>query len=572
MRRFSATVVAAVTGALLATTFAGGLAPASARAGGDVPGCDWPMYGRDLGHSFAAPAGCTALSPMTAPTLAPQWVLPAKDSVTAAPTVVDGMVYVGDWTGAFRAVPVDQTGPASETWTFQVDDPNGVAFGRIVSSAAVVTVDGTRVVLFGGGATVYALDATSGRELARLCLDPRADPAVRCQGTPDGVQVEVESSPAVVVRGVAAQVVVGLDVHNGTDVGRTGIVSMSLHRRGPRWTMTPEWKFDPEGGADGETTTGPDLLTTGSGTGSGCASVWVSPAVDTEAGLVFFGTGSCSTPGIEVGEDAFAVDVRTGRLVWRFDTPRISEGWDDDFGASPNLLPGGLVGLGSKDGTYYALDRRSGAVAWAAHVGESGHVMDGFAVGGIIGTPAVGTVAGRPAVFATTALSTPIAEPLDEGHPDRWVDTSLAEDPGRMLSLTAVDAADGTILWRCPLARQSYGAPTFAGGVVLVPSTFSVGAVGSGRRHRSDAVDDARGRAAVVVAHRRRRHRVPRLRHPDQRRRVQGVRCLGGRSAGGGVAAVAGERPVRLPHHHRRRTERRTPGVGRAHDRHPALP
>ena len=41
-----------------------------------------------------------------------------------------------------------------------------------------------------------------------------------------------------------------------------------------------------------------------------------------------------------------------------------------------------------------------------------------------------------------------------------------------MLSLHAIRASDGAILWRTPLSRQSYGAPTFVNGVVLVPSTF----------------------------------------------------------------------------------------------------
>ena len=468
MRR--ATLIATV----VVASVVGTLALPAADAG--EPACDWPMYGRDLGHSFAAPAECTTLSGLTAPSITPRWGMLTADSLTASPTVVDGVAYAGDWTGTFYAVPVDQAGAASPDWHFDVDDPNAVAFGRIVSSAAVVTIDGTTVVIFAGGATIYVLDASNGHELARLCLDPRADPAARCQGTAGGVQVEVESSPAVAVAATAdrAQVVVGLDVHNDANVGRTGIVSSTLQGSGTGWSLTADWKFDPEGGGDGATYTGADLLTRGAGTGSGCASVWGSPAVDVAAGLVFFGTGSCGTSGVEVGEDAFALDLTTGSLRWRYDTPRVNEDWDDDFGASPNLLPGGLVGFGSKDGRYYAFDEAlGGEPRWVAHVGQSGHVTDGFAVGGIIGTPAVGAVGGRPAVFATAALSTPIGEPLDEGNPDRWLDESLGEDPLRMLSLTAVDAATGAILWRTPLSRQSYGAPTYSNGVVLVPSTFS---------------------------------------------------------------------------------------------------
>ncbi len=458
----------------LLTIAAGALVLPAADAGEST--CDWPMYGRDLGHHFAAPDGCTTMSAVTAPSITPRWGMLTADSLTASPTVVDGVAYAGDWTGSFYAVPVDQTGAAAPAWRFDVDDPNGVAFGRIVSSAAVVTVSSTRVVVFAGGATLYVLDARTGDELARLCLDPRADESVRCRGTEDGVQVEVESSPAVVVApdGGQAQVVIGLDVHNDAGVGRTGIVSSTLHRRDGAWRLAPDWKFDPEGGEDGATYTGDDLLTRHAGTGSGCASVWGSPAIDVPAGLVFFGTGSCGASGVEVGEDAFAVDLETGSLVWRYDTPRVNEDWDDDFGASPNILPGGLVGFGSKDGRYYAFDEvRGGEPRWVAHVGQAGHVTDGFAVGGIIGTPAVGVVGGRPAVFATTALSTPVGEPLDEGHPQRWVDQSLVDDPFRLLSLTAVDATTGAILWRTPMSRQSYGAPTYANGVLLVPSTFS---------------------------------------------------------------------------------------------------
>ncbi|MEO7429657.1 MAG: PQQ-binding-like beta-propeller repeat protein, partial [Acidimicrobiales bacterium] len=94
----------------------------------DADRCDWPMYGRDLGHSFAASDGCTTLSALTAPSISPRWGFPTSDSLTAAPTVVDDVAYAGDWTGAFHAIPVDQSSPAaSAAWTFQVDDPTGVA-------------------------------------------------------------------------------------------------------------------------------------------------------------------------------------------------------------------------------------------------------------------------------------------------------------------------------------------------------------------------------------------------------------------------------------------------------------
>lgn len=458
----------------LALLGAGSLLP-TASASDDA--CDWPMYGHDLGHSFSNDQ-CTTLTPLTAPSIAPLWGLNTPDSLTASPTVVDGVAYAGDWTGAFYAIPVDQTGYAKPSWTYQIDDRSAVAFGRIVSSASVTEVADTQVVIFGGGATLYVLEADTedpaGHKLAALCLDPRA--TNRCSG--DDQQVEIEASPAVVHNEDGSlQIIIGMDVHNSRTTGRTGVVSSTLRHDAGRWTLVPDWKFDPEGtattDADGVTYAGPGLLTAGIDTGYGCASVWGSPAVDVVNGLVFFGTGSCGTSGIDVGEDAWAVRLEDGGQVWRYNTPRVSEHWDDDYGASPNLLPDGLVGFGSKDGSYYALNGMSGVLAQRTRVGQAGHLTTGFAVGGIIGTPAVGKVSGRDAVFATTALSTPLDEPLDEGHPDKWADTSLAADPFRMLSVTAFDPVDGTILWRSPLSRQSYGAPSFANGVLLVPSTFS---------------------------------------------------------------------------------------------------
>jgi polyvinyl alcohol dehydrogenase (cytochrome) len=462
--RARAVLLAAAVSALAA----GVLPPARAAAPKPAPNpCDWPTYGHDVAHSFAAAPACTALSPLNASTLTPDWVFTTPDSVTASPTVVDGTVYVGDWGGTFYALPADPgPGPVTPRWTFDVTDTNAVAFGRIVSSAAVTTVAGRRLVLFGGGATLYALDAASGEEVASICLDPRADPAVRCKGSER--QVEVESSPAVVTIGGETRVLVGLDVHNDQDVGRTGLVEVALTKHG----FAPRWKFDPEGPA---TYRGADQLTVGSGSGSGCASVWSSPAVDVARNLAFFGTGSCSVDGVTAGESMWAVDLRDGELRWVFHPPRASTQYDDDFGASPNVLPGGLVGNGNKDGWYYAVAEEpardgSATLAWSKHVGESGHVSTGFAVGGVIGTPAVGKVGADDAVFITTAISTPIGKPLDDGAS---LDQTLLEDPGRMLSLSAVRVRDGALLWRAPLARQSYGAPTYANGVVLVPATFA---------------------------------------------------------------------------------------------------
>jgi outer membrane protein assembly factor BamB len=478
-----------------------GANPSDPELGWPAPdGCSWPKYGQDLGHTFHQDPDCADLELTTASTLAPKWFFRTPDSVTASPSVVDGVVYVGDWAGTFYALPEDGTGTVEPLWTFEIEDENRVSFGRIVSSAAVADVDGTRVVAFGGGSTLYVLDAANGSELASLCLDPRQDPPppeepIRCRGS--SADIEIESSPAIVEVGDQTWIVVGHSVHNRGGIGRTGVVAMRLDSY--PWTLEPVWKFDPETkrtytadpaliGVEAariapeerrsEHVITDDPLTYEAGQGSGCAGVWSSPAVDIELGLVFFGTANCTTDTVAEGEiggeGVWSVDLVTGGYRWHF-LPRGNNDVDDDFGASANLLPNGLIGHGGKDGIYYAFERTPNPGAdgeqqreWEQRVGQPGHVNRNFSIGGMIGTPAVGEVNGEPAIFATIAVGTPIDRFSGSEQPD----FSLLEDPTRLLSLHAFSADDGRILWRDPVARPSYGAPTYANGILLVPSTF----------------------------------------------------------------------------------------------------
>ncbi len=437
------------------------------------PDCIWEQYGNDAGHSFAQSFDCSSITPLSLATMIPKWYVQTGSPVTASPAVADGTVYVGANDGTFYAIDAAN---GAVRWTYEVDDTNQIYTG-LVSSAAAPEIDGQRVVLFGRGGTLYMLDGESGSVLARACVDPRAETETRCAGSDSNIQIE--SSPAFVWVDGEPWVVVGMDVHNNPGVGRTGVIALRIGHEADTWSLEPLWKFDPE---NLQTYTGPDMLTTGHGTGDGCGGVWSSPAVDVDGDMVFFGTGSCSvgdgTNGPWSGESLFGVRLRSGAFEWQYN-PRIDRGestrLDDDFGASANLLPEGRVGAGSKDGWYYGLKRdradgsELGADEWASHAGQAGHAGKGFAIGGMIGTAAVGEWFDEPAIFATTAISTPLNEDSN------GLDTTLLEDPGRLFSLHAISAIDGRVLWRSPLSRQSYGAPTYARGLVFVPSTVGFG-------------------------------------------------------------------------------------------------
>lgn len=465
-------------------------APWAAPAGHEP--CDWPMFGHDPGRSFSQPSACSEISPTNVFSLLPAWAVLTSDNITASPTIVDGVLYVGSWDGTFYAI---DAATGTTLWTYSIDDTHEVAFGRIVSTAAVDTIrvrGGGRVpvVLFGGGGTLYALapGRTGPKVLAAVNVDPR-EPALRDEQADDPPQIEIESSPVVGHFAGADRIFVGMDVHNRSGVGRTGLLAFGLRKSAFGAALPYEfellYKHDPETGSVLHS------LTEGSGEGWGCGGVWSSPALDVTAlsghGVAVFGTSNCDNPEDsagaepepEIGREAvIAIDATTGEQLWRFQ-PRLPNDVDDDFGSTPNMLPNGAVGIGGKDGWYYARDLVTGAERWSVRAGQHGRINSGFAVGGFIGAPALGlgvvdpvSGAKRDLIFGATALPTPFAEPIDsDGIP---LDTTLLQDPARLLSLHAIDAATGDIVWRSPLAAPAYGHVTYANGVVFAEVTFGL--------------------------------------------------------------------------------------------------
>src|SRR5881409_2264255 len=77
---------------------------------------DWPIYGRDLKHSFTN--ADSLINVANVAFLQPAWDFSTTDAVSASPTVVDGRVYVGAWDGFFYAL---DSASGSLVWSFQVD-------------------------------------------------------------------------------------------------------------------------------------------------------------------------------------------------------------------------------------------------------------------------------------------------------------------------------------------------------------------------------------------------------------------------------------------------------------------
>ncbi|HUY63724.1 MAG TPA: PQQ-binding-like beta-propeller repeat protein [Acidimicrobiales bacterium] len=438
--------------------------PADAPAGflSSCTATDWTMFGHDLGRSFASPDTC--ISPVTAATLTPKWFFNTNGPVSAQPMVAGGSVYVGAFTGLFYSI---SAAAGTQNWAFDTTkyDHEVTDYG-VDASAAVTTLGGTQMVLFGGGDTFFVLKTSDGSLLGSQCLD-RLDPT--CQGK-SHITSEIESSPAIVAWTPGASwtpgddlVVVGNDANEAAPSPVEGLVALQLS---PSGALTPLWQFDPEtlttyaGLAPPETTPADH----------GCGDVWSSPTVDLASRTIVFGAGNCGHPANpNQDESTFAVALDSGDLLWQARPDPYTNQRDFDFGATPNLLGSGLVGEGGKDGTYYAYRLDSSSTSPTAVWKTT--VATGSGIGGMIGSTAVGRItdpvsgATDEAVFCDTAI------PVAEDDPSGSIENDVT-NPTQAMGVHAIDAVTHQVVWNLP-AAPTYGAAVFDNGVVFVPDTVS---------------------------------------------------------------------------------------------------
>lgn len=423
-------------------------------------GDNWPMYGKNLQHSFSNPH--SLVSPDNVADLRAAWIFPTGDAVTASPAVVDGVVYAGSWDGYFYALDA-HTGQLR--WKFQLDcqgtviplpqvcggpPPGTPDSRRFATPGGIVTaspaVSGDRV-YFAGGKTLYSVKASDGTLLWKRVICGRPEETA-CASDP-GDPVQILSSPAI----FDGKVFFGVDT-GGVSFGipyRGGFVALDANNGEPIWRFEVDPVLDAQGRVTG-------------GQNRGCGNVWSSPAIDAEHRLVFFGTADCQEQPLPPYHGAvIALNADTGNVRWVF-RPREADPnkCDFDFGASPNLIGIGwhdFVGIGGKDGTYYLLDRLSGERVWATRVVFGGNSGGFFGAAALAGQEVFSATAfGDGNILTQSGLCDPgYRDPANPNIVDTFV-----QDP----SMHAIDLLTGQVLWEAG-NNQSFGATTLAHGVVL---------------------------------------------------------------------------------------------------------
>ena len=414
---------------------------------------DWPTYGGSAHHNFT---NATCLNRLNVHSLAPKWFFKTLDAVTANPVVVGNRVYVGSWDGNFYAI---DKATGKQAWKFAIkpqpavipqEGPNGRVLdptnpesfatsdgGLITSSAwyepASNKTHGRNLVIFGGGYTLYALDADTGQQVWNHDYTglPESPP------DPAHDETRIFSSPIV----VGNKVIVGV-TPDGQDGHRGYVVGANLQ------DGSQVWRFETSVKTPG-----------GTPVNNGCGGVWSSPTLVESQNVVALDVADCNfkndpADGI-YNEKVFALHPNDGSLAWVFDPNRPDPGCDYDFGATPNTDGQSFLGVGSKDGTYYSIDPATGQRKWATNVlfgGFSGGFLGSSAFDGtrIVGATALGDF-GRFEGFGSLGC--------DVGNPN--------DRPIQEPSIHAFNPATGAVEWQGHLS-QSFGPTTLAGGMSFV--------------------------------------------------------------------------------------------------------
>ena len=434
----------------------------------------WNGWGAGLANTRYQPLERGGLTAAALPRLTLKWAVgfAGATSARAQPAVAGGRVFVASESGDVLALDA-RTG--CTYWTYHAQ-----AGIRTAISVATYT-EGHALYFADGGATAYAVDASTGREIWSRKVDDH--PYARATGAPivhagrvyvptAGVGEEGQGGRAQYECCTFRGSVTALDASTGRVVWKSYTIAEPPARRGMNAAGVERW--GPSGGA-----------------------IWAAPTIDAGRGALYVTTGNnYSGPPTATTDAVIAMDLETGRLRWTYqptpndvfvgggckqENPADSNcpaalGPDHDFSISPVLAKRSdgreLVIVQQKSGMAYALDPDKGTVVW--QYGTS----PGSGLGGQWGAAADerqvyfgvnGTLSMNPGGMRAVRIDTG-EEVWSMPPPERLCGTSrgcsaaqgaaVTAIPGAVISgsmdggLRAYATTDGKILWQFDTNRE----------------------------------------------------------------------------------------------------------------------
>jgi quinoprotein glucose dehydrogenase len=337
------------------------------------PNDDWPAYGRDPGGQRFSPL--TAIDRQNVASLTVAWTFRTGDAYQpqhgrpsafeATPLYVDGTIFLGTPLG--RVIALDPV-TGKQRWAFNAAIPKDKGYGDFANRGVSTWKSGSgerRIFMATIDARLIALDAFTGKPCAGFGDNGTVNLRNGLRIPPRGFADYEETSPPAILGNT---IVVGSAVADNWSVSQA-----SGEIRGfDVITGKLKWTWDPI--PQGPRAAGADTWKRDSAHRTGAANAWSVIAADPDRNLVFIPTGSPSPDyygGERIGDDVFAnslVALRadTGERLWHFQVVH-HDLWDYDVASPPILfdvhrngrsIP--AVGVGSKDGFFFILNRDTG--------------------------------------------------------------------------------------------------------------------------------------------------------------------------------------------------------------------
>jgi polyvinyl alcohol dehydrogenase (cytochrome) len=410
---------------------------AAFRAGADSP--QWNGWSTSVTNSRFQDAASAGLAASDVGKLKVKWAFNLGDVTVARsqPTIVGGRVFIGTASGAVYALDADS---GCTRWGFQAA-PAGIRSGVTIGEA-----NGKPAVFFGDtGATMYALDARTGELIWKV--RPVDHYATMATATPRFYK-------GVVYQGFASfEEALGPDPKFECCTFRGSVVALDAGTGKKIWqTFTiPEAAKATRKSPAGAQEHGP----------SG-ASVWSSPTIDEQLGVLYVATGdNYSDPATNTSDAILAMELKTGELLWSQQltendaynngcvTPQRTNcpekgGPDYDFGQPPILVSLGAgkraLVIAQKSGMVHALDPDlKGKILWQTRAGE----------GSPLGGSQWGSASDGQKVYVAIS-DVGIGGAPDPKSPQGF---RLILDPKKGGGLHALDLKTGKIVWTAKAAH-----------------------------------------------------------------------------------------------------------------------